>query len=142
MATSTGQNDSGMFEVNFRDERYLPFEGAGATSTWTLQLDRQDNLQLDFDTRTDVIMHLKYTSRRGSKQFETTRRDKLKGYLKGDPEPITHRLFVIKDEFPAEWHRFIATRTPNACSLLMDWRTGFPISQCRPASRPRSNWHD
>ena len=27
IATSTGQNDSGMFELNFRDERYLPFEG-------------------------------------------------------------------------------------------------------------------
>src|SRR5690606_8536093 len=26
IATSTGQNDSGMFELNFRDERYLPFE--------------------------------------------------------------------------------------------------------------------
>lgn len=110
IATSTGQNDSGLFEVNFRDERYLPFEGAGAISTWTLQLDRQDNLQLDFGTLTDVIMHLKYTARRASKQFETTRRDEMKNYLKGDSNPITHRLFVIKDEFPAEWHRFTVTQ--------------------------------
>ncbi|MCC7454256.1 MAG: hypothetical protein IT222_08835, partial [Crocinitomix sp.] len=27
IATSNGQNDSGVFELNFRDERYLPFEG-------------------------------------------------------------------------------------------------------------------
>jgi hypothetical protein len=27
-----------MFELNFRDERYLPFEGAGAISTWQLEL--------------------------------------------------------------------------------------------------------
>src|SRR5262249_56425493 len=29
IATSHGQNDSGLFELNFRDERYLPFEGGG-----------------------------------------------------------------------------------------------------------------
>jgi hypothetical protein len=28
IATSNAQNDDGMFELNFRDERYLPFEGA------------------------------------------------------------------------------------------------------------------
>ncbi|MCI0422477.1 MAG: hypothetical protein L0312_25190, partial [Acidobacteria bacterium] len=30
IATSTGQNDSGLFQFNFQDERYLPFERAGA----------------------------------------------------------------------------------------------------------------
>ncbi|MFZ0445444.1 MAG: hypothetical protein WAM95_12655 [Bacillus sp. (in: firmicutes)] len=29
IATRSAQNDSGMFELNFKDERYLPFEGAG-----------------------------------------------------------------------------------------------------------------
>lgn len=38
IATSTGQNDSGLFELNFRDERYLPFEGAGAISSWEFEL--------------------------------------------------------------------------------------------------------
>jgi hypothetical protein len=33
IATSTAQNDAGVFEFNFRDERYMPFEGAGAIST-------------------------------------------------------------------------------------------------------------
>ena len=32
IVTSPGQNDSGLFETNLRDERYLPFEGAGAIS--------------------------------------------------------------------------------------------------------------
>jgi hypothetical protein len=37
--TSSGaQNDSGLFELNFRDERYLPFEGAGGVSKWSLEL--------------------------------------------------------------------------------------------------------
>jgi hypothetical protein len=36
IVTSSGQNDAGLFEVNFRDERWLPFEGRGAVSTWNL----------------------------------------------------------------------------------------------------------
>lgn len=38
IVTSFGQNDGGLFETNLRDERYLPFEGAGVISRWTLQL--------------------------------------------------------------------------------------------------------
>ncbi|MBK9227461.1 MAG: hypothetical protein IPL67_10515 [Ignavibacteria bacterium] len=40
MPGSTGQNDSGVFELNFRDERYLPFENTGAISSWRLELPR------------------------------------------------------------------------------------------------------
>ena len=32
IAISKGVDDSGLFELNFRDERYLPFEGTGAVS--------------------------------------------------------------------------------------------------------------
>ena len=38
IVTSSGNNDSGLFETNLRDERFLPFEGAGAESTWKLDL--------------------------------------------------------------------------------------------------------
>jgi hypothetical protein len=38
IAASNAQNDSGMFKLSFRDERYLPFEGAGAVSQWLLEL--------------------------------------------------------------------------------------------------------
>lgn len=38
IATSGSQNDSGLFQLDFRDERYLPFEGAGAISSWRLEL--------------------------------------------------------------------------------------------------------
>jgi hypothetical protein len=32
------QNDDGLFELSFRDERYLPFEGAGAICQLHLQM--------------------------------------------------------------------------------------------------------
>ena len=43
IATSSGQNDAGLFEVNLHDERWLPFEGQGAISAWTLELNPASN---------------------------------------------------------------------------------------------------
>ena len=53
--------------MNLRDERWLPFEGQGAISTWNLVLDPRDN-NFDFTTITDVIMHVRYTARGGDDQ--------------------------------------------------------------------------
>jgi len=59
IAASSAQNDSGLFQFNFDDERYLPFEGAGAISKWSLEL--PDTLQqFDYDTISDVILHINY----------------------------------------------------------------------------------
>jgi hypothetical protein len=64
IAISTGQNDAGLFEVNVKDERWLPFEGQGAVSTWTLTLDPRDN-NFDVSSVTDVVLHLRYSARFG-----------------------------------------------------------------------------
>jgi hypothetical protein len=58
IVSSTGTNDSGMFETNLRDERYLPFEGAGAISTWKLDLPTTYPA-FDFSTISDVILHVR-----------------------------------------------------------------------------------
>jgi hypothetical protein len=49
IATGSAQNDSGLFETNLREERFLPFEGAGAVSTWKLALPGAFR-QLGFET--------------------------------------------------------------------------------------------
>jgi hypothetical protein len=41
IVTSTALVDGGMFDASLRDERLLPFEGAGAVSTWKLDLPRE-----------------------------------------------------------------------------------------------------
>ncbi|MBP1693472.1 MAG: hypothetical protein H6Q37_1355, partial [Chloroflexi bacterium] len=70
IATSRAQEDSGLFELNFSDERYLPFEGAGAISVWQLEL--PDKLRtFDYNTISDVIVHLKYTARDGGGHFKS-----------------------------------------------------------------------
>jgi len=51
-----------MFDLNFRDERYLPFEGAGAISVWQLELTqdralRQFDLMHEFPTEWYKFLH-------------------------------------------------------------------------------------
>jgi hypothetical protein len=70
IALSRGVNDAGMFEVNFNDERYLPFEGTGAISSWELRMPRASN-QFNFASISDVIITLHYTARDGGDAFRT-----------------------------------------------------------------------
>jgi len=64
IVTSHGTDDGGMFETNLRDDRFLPFEGAGAISTWTLSLPPHPQLRpFDYMTISDVVLHIRYTAR-------------------------------------------------------------------------------
>ena len=58
MTTSTAQNDGGIFEFNFRDERYLPFEGGGGASDWRLQLPQLR--AFNYDSIGDAILHVSF----------------------------------------------------------------------------------
>src|SRR5262249_48043807 len=64
IVTSTARDDSGLFQLDFRDERYLPFEGTGAISRWQIRLPRETN-HFDVGTVSDVILHIRYTARDG-----------------------------------------------------------------------------
>ena len=103
IATSHGQNDSGMFELNFNDERFLPFEGAGAVSEWRLELPRENN-QFDLASLADVILHVRYTARQGGDNNLTqAAKDNLSVAL----PPLGLRMLVLNQEFSTEWHRFL-----------------------------------
>jgi Tc toxin complex TcA C-terminal TcB-binding domain len=102
IATSSAQNDNGMFELNFRDERYLPFEGAGVISTWQIQLP-QDCNAFDFETITDVVINLKYTARDGGDALRAVAKQAGAQQRQGD----LPRFFSLRHEFPTEWYRFL-----------------------------------
>jgi hypothetical protein len=101
IATSSGQNDSGMFELNFRDERYLPFEFMGAVCRMRIELPLENN-QFDFDTLSDVILHLNFTSREGGEVLRRAANELAQQHLPG----AGVRYFDIRHEFPDAWHRF------------------------------------
>ncbi|QEK49503.1 hypothetical protein FY167_16410 [Proteus mirabilis] len=66
IAISHGMNDSGQFQLNFNDDRYLPFEGLPVNDSSTLTLsfpdatDKQKEMLL---TLNDIILHINYTIR-------------------------------------------------------------------------------
>jgi hypothetical protein len=128
IATSTAQNDGGVFELNFHDERYLPFEGAGAISTWSLELfnDLPSNnpdfgrplRQFDYGTIGDAILHIKYTAREDAGQFKNAAVTHLRGYFGEDGSTHSTRLFDLRHEFPAQWERFLKPLNPADPNVL------------------------
>ncbi len=102
IATSSAQLDSGMFELNFNDDRYLPFEGAGAISDWQIELPIENNY-FDFNSLSDVILHLSYTARSGGGLLKNGALTNLQAVLPNS----TGRLFSLKQEFGSEWYRFL-----------------------------------
>jgi hypothetical protein len=69
IAMSSANQDGGTFELNFNDPRYLPFEGAGAISSWSLELPASIR-PFDYATIADVVMHVSYTARDGGPEFK------------------------------------------------------------------------
>ncbi|WP_136667959.1 neuraminidase-like domain-containing protein [Flavobacterium sp. H122] len=108
IATSTGQNDSGMFELNFKDERYLPFEGAGVISKWCLEL--PEIRQFDYATIADVIIHIRYTANEGGERLKLNAAKTVFKQLENIKQQLNetglHLALNMKHDFPNEWHLF------------------------------------
>jgi len=121
IATSSAQNDSGLFELNFRDERYLPFEGAGVDSDWVIEMPRENN-QFDFETITDVILHLRYTAKESKDVgFKTAaKEDALNSVLNN-----TFLLVNLRQEFSTEWYRYLNDETAQTFDVDLKSRLPF-----------------
>jgi hypothetical protein len=103
IAISGAQQDSGLFELSFRDERYLPFEGTGAISDWMMKLTSAVRT-FDWSTITDVVLHLRYTAREGGDLLRDAALQSLTAGLAGIP---LRRAFSARHEFPTEWNAFL-----------------------------------
>jgi hypothetical protein len=104
IVTSAGSNDGGLFETILRDERFLPFEGAGAVSTWKLELPTVFPA-FDFNTISDVILHMRYTARQGADRAKVVEAvSDLFSATTAGPLPL---LFSLPHDFPVEWSAFV-----------------------------------
>jgi hypothetical protein len=108
IATSSAQNDSGMFELNFKDERYLPFEGAGVISGWHLELPEQR--QFDYNTISDVVLHVKYIASEGGENLKGAAKGSVEHFVKATAEFSEqgglYALINLKHDMPNEWNLF------------------------------------
>jgi hypothetical protein len=106
IVTSSGTNDSGLFETNLKDERFLPFEGAGAVnSTWQLELPTAFPA-FDYTTITDAILHVRYTARQAGDPLATQCVKELQTAFKNGADNL-QLLFMLRNDFPTEWAAFV-----------------------------------
>lgn len=117
IATSSGQNDSGMFQLNFRDERYLPFEFSGAVSRWRVELPLENN-HFDMETLSDVILHLNFMAREGGENLRRAANDCAQQNLPG----AGVRFFDIRHEFPEAWQLLTAAMSNGSASKQLSLR--------------------
>ena len=103
VAILSAQEDSGVFELNFSDERYIPFEGAGAISSWRLELPAPLR-QFPYETISDVIVHSKYTSLEGGQALREAAGTSVLKKVEGlDGSSGLHALLDIRNDFSTDW---------------------------------------
>ncbi|WP_146157796.1 neuraminidase-like domain-containing protein [Enhygromyxa salina] len=122
IATSTAVADGGLFNLDFRDERYLPFEYAGAISEWKLTLP-SDTRQFDYRTISDVVLHVDYSARDGGTDLrDEASESALASLVSAAAGAELMRLFVVHDAFPNEWEQFLVTPSsgPQVLSLPVE----------------------
>ena len=111
ITTSGAQNDSGLFELNFRDERYLPFELMGAISRWRIELPKETNA-FDLDAISDVVLQVRYTAREGGAVLRAAASNAVQSLIAETANQPLARLFSLRHEFPNEWNRFLHPADP------------------------------
>ncbi len=107
IALSRGMQDAGLFALDLHDERYLPFEGRGAVSSWTLSLSPATN-RFDFTSISDIILKIQYTAQEGGEDFAKDVMSQL--YAQQPPYPYTPaKIFDLKQAFPGAWLQLFHT---------------------------------
>jgi hypothetical protein len=99
-----------MFETNLRDERYLPFENSGVISEWQLELPANPTLkdprQFDYNTISDVVLHIRYTARQGGGLLRREAMKNVGAMILQAQAAGSARLFSVRNEFATEWAQF------------------------------------
>ncbi|OAL53444.1 hypothetical protein IQ07DRAFT_562294 [Pyrenochaeta sp. DS3sAY3a] len=108
IAVSSGAHDAGVFELNFAGSQYTPFEGAGAISSWRLELP-QEIQKFDYTTISDVMLHIQYTALDGGAVFASAANASVRQISKGiESKGATegyYGFFDLRNDFSA-WHMF------------------------------------
>lgn len=111
---SRGIDDSGTLVDAPTDDRYLPFEGTGAISSWRLELPPGSN-RIDFSTIADVVITLRYSALAGG----ATLRSAVLGVL--STAYAGQASVALQQRYPDAWARFLnpAKDAPQAMTFTV-----------------------
>ena len=99
IVTSVATQDSGLFQADLKDPRYLPFERRGAISRWHLKLTARTIKQIDWDSITDVVVHMRYTARDNGPALALPLTDLLMGYGDNTFTPTDMSTVPVEDTY-------------------------------------------
>jgi receptor-binding and translocation channel-forming TcA subunit of Tc toxin/ABC toxin-like protein/neuraminidase-like protein len=109
IALSRGADDGTIAGVS-ADDRYLPFEGTGAISTWRLDLPLGAN-RIDFSAIADVVITLTYSAVVGGGVFK----DAVVGMIAD--KYAGQASMALQQRYPDAWARFLNPGAPLPQSM-------------------------
>ena len=117
IALSSPYQASGLFQLDYKDDLLLPFEGSGVAMDWVFDLPKASN-QFNFDTIADVFLTMEYTALNNDdyRQIVTQRLDST---MKMD------LAFSLAQDFPDVWYHFYnpVEISPSGNSVLLQFNT-------------------
>jgi hypothetical protein len=117
IALGNAQDDPGLFvnsiSGNITDQRYLPFENAGAVTSWHFEMPEATN-EIDLSTVGDVMLHLYYTALDGGGAFQQT----VQNNNAANVPASGVRIFSAQNDFQSAWQAFLAPATAPANQVL------------------------
>lgn len=113
IALSRGSDDGTIAGVS-ADDRYLPFEGTGAVSSWRLDLPLGAN-RIDFSAIADVVITLTYSALVGGGTFKDAVTGAIANKYAGQVS------MALQQRYPDAWARFLnpAGPTPQAMTFAV-----------------------
>lgn len=115
---SRGIDDNGTIVDAPSDDRYLPFEGTGAISSWHLELPLGSN-RIDFSTIADVVITLRYSALAGGATLQKAVVGALSTKFAGQAS------VALQQRYPDAWARFLnpGMGPPQAITFTVgpDW---------------------
>ena len=108
ISTSRGEDDTGLFAPDLKDDRYLPFEGSGLCGTFVLELPRTLR-PFDYGTISDIVLNLRYTARDGGGGFramvEADLASRMNAMVLDAGRTGLFQAIDLRRDRPDLWHR-------------------------------------
>jgi Tc toxin complex TcA C-terminal TcB-binding domain len=92
-----------------------PFEGAGAVSTWRLELPEQLRA-FDYQTISDVVVHLSYSTLDDAALRDTVQAGLIAKLTQYASTTGLYRLLSLRHDFPAAWQQLMGATGATAGS--------------------------
>lgn len=93
---------------------------AGAISAWRLELP-EDFRQFDYNTISDIILHVRYTARQGGAQLRDKAVELLEELVGKANKSGLALLFSLRHDFPTEWHQFVTGSANFAATVKWEY---------------------